>query len=80
MSATREQIESFYRFASSRVKDEGDVTSIDELFRIWRAEEERADCIAKLKKAYAELEAGETVSAREMLREARERLGVDSLR
>ena len=77
MSAIKQQIESFYRFASARVDDEETDLSMDELYRLWRAKQEHADCIAKVKAAYAELEAGdEGVPAREMLRETCERLGL----
>lgn len=82
MKATREQLDNFYAFAMSELEMADPDTSLDAIYWNWRLEnptpEEFADTVAKLKVACAELEAGEEgVPAREMLREACERLGLE---
>ena len=77
--ATKEQIDSFSRFASSEIDDGGAALSMDELY--WRAKNpmpaELADSVAAVKEAYAEIEAGETGrQARSALRESCARLGL----
>ncbi len=77
MSASKQDLDNFYKFASSYMDDEETDLSMDELYRLWRAKEEHADCIAKLKAAYAELEAGDMGRpARDIIRESCERLGL----
>lgn len=79
--ATKEQIDSFSRFASSEIDNGGAALSMDELYSLWRAKNptraELADSVAALKDAYAEIEAGGTGRpARSALRESCERLGL----
>ena len=81
MKATREQLDNFYAFAMSELEKADPDTSFEAIYWEWRMRnptpEEYADTVAKLKAAYAELEAGdEGVPAREMLRETCERLGL----
>lgn len=77
----REQIDSFYEFASAQLdKGEADL-SMDELYRLWRAKNptpaELSESVAAIRAAYAEMEAGdEGRPAREALRETCERLGL----
>ena len=77
----KEQIDSFYHFASSQVDNGGAEFSMDELYSLWRAKNpttaELADSVAAVKAAYAEMQAGDTGRpARAALRETCERLGL----
>lgn len=78
---TRQQIDSFYEFASAQIdKDETDL-SMDELYCLWRAKhptaEELSDSVTAIRAAYTEMKAGDPGRpARAMLRESCERLGL----
>lgn len=58
--ATIEQVESFHRFAVTRLRDGRDELSMDELLELWRLEhlspEELAESVAAVKAAYAEID------------------------
>ena len=78
---TREQINSFYEFASSQIANGGTEWSMDELYCLSRAKNptpaELAESVAAVRSAYAEMETGDTGRpAREALRETCERLGL----
>jgi hypothetical protein len=79
--ATREQLESFFRFASTEIDNGGAALSMDELYGLWRSKHptatELSDSVSAVKEAYAEIEAGETGRpARAALRETCQRLGL----
>ena len=79
--ATKQQIDSFYEFASSQIGNGGAALSMDELYFLWRAKHpmpaELADSVAAVRAAYAELAAGDSGRpARAALRVACERLGL----
>lgn len=78
---SRQQIDSFYAFASSQVHDSGAELSIDALYCLWRAKHptpaELAESVAAVRAAYAEMEAGDSGRpARAALRESCARLGL----
>jgi hypothetical protein len=78
---TLEELDSFYDFASTRLRSTLDMLSMDEIYLIWRArhpiECELNESIASVKSAYADLEAGETGRpAREALEEVCRELGL----
>ena len=72
---TKQQIDSFYQFASSQIDDGGAELSMDELYGLWRAKHptppELAESVAALRAAYVEVEAGDRGRpARQALRES----------
>ncbi|HLW68053.1 MAG TPA: hypothetical protein VKS79_22235 [Gemmataceae bacterium] len=78
---TKQQIDSFYEFASSQIDNGGAELSMDELYCLWRAKQptpaELAESVTALRSAYSEMEAGdEGRPARQALRESCERLGL----
>ena len=78
---TKQQIDSFYEFASSQIDNGGAELSMDEVYCLWRAKQptptELAESVAAIRAAYAEMEAGDTGRlARPALRESCERLGL----
>jgi hypothetical protein len=78
---TRQQLDSFYQFASTQMENGGKELSMDELYSLWRAKHptpvELGESIAALRSAYAELEAGYSGRpARAALRETCQRLGL----
>lgn len=81
MSTSKQELDDFYKFASSYMEgDEADLT-MDELCHLWQAEkptpEEYADCVAALKEAIADMEAGDRGEpVEEALREIHDRLGL----
>jgi hypothetical protein len=78
---TKQQIDSFYQFASSQIDNGGAEWSMDELYCLWRAKNptpaELAESVAAVRAAYAEMEAGDSGRpARPALRESCQRLGL----
>lgn len=81
MPTTKQQLDSFYEFASSQIDDCGKQLSMDEVYGLWRAKyptpTELSESVAAVRAAYAEMEAGDSGrSARAALRESCERLGL----
>jgi hypothetical protein len=79
--ATKQQIDSFYEFASSQLDNGGAEFSMDELFCLWRVKHptpaELSESVAAIRAAYAEMEAGDSGRpARPALRETCARLGL----
>ena len=62
--ATQEQVDSFYRYATEQLADDGSAKSIDELYDEWRyangSPEERAEDIAAVQAAIDDMNAGDT--------------------
>lgn len=62
--ATREQIESYYRFALAKLEKDGPDLSIDDLFESWRiqnpTEAELSESVAAVKAALRDMENGDT--------------------
>lgn len=78
---TKEQIDSFYEFASTQTANGGADLSMDELYCLWRVKHptalELAESVTAIRAAYAEMEAGDAGRpARQALRESCDRLGV----
>ncbi len=78
--ATKQQIDSFYEFASSQIDDGGAEFSMDVLYCLWRVKHptpgELSESVAAVRAAYADMEAGESGRpARLALRESCARLG-----
>lgn len=78
---TKQQIDSFYEFASSQIDEGGAELSMDELYDLWRAKHpsppELAESVAAVRAAHAEMEAGDDGRlARPALRESCRRLGL----
>lgn len=81
MMSTRQQLESFYRFASEYAGLESGGISIDEIYAAWRSRhpqtEELRESLDALGEAAAELDRGETgASADEVVAELYGRLGL----
>ena len=79
--ATKDQIDSFHRFATSEIENGGGDWSMDELYALWKAKNptqaELAESVAAVKAAHADLTAGdEGESADDVIRESCERLGL----
>ena len=77
----KQQIDSFYDFASAQIDNGGAELSMDELYCLWRAKHptptEVAESVAAIRAAYADLEAGDAGRpARLALRETCARLGL----
>ena len=78
---SKQQIDSFYEFASSQIDNGGAELSMDELYCVWRAKQptpaELAESVAAIRAAYSEMQAGDTGRpARLALRESCEQLGL----
>lgn len=78
---TKQQIDSFYQFATSQIDNGGGELSMDELYCLWRSKNpapaELAASVAAVRAAYTEMEAGDTGRpARQALRETCQRLGL----
>ena len=75
MAVSLEQLESFHRFASDRVKTGGEDLTMDELYDLWRLEnlppEELQDSLESLRRGLADAEAGRVRPADEVLEELR---------
>jgi hypothetical protein len=81
LMTTRQQIDSFHRFALEQIDNGGADLTIDDLYELWRianpTDSERADTVAAVKAAYADFEAGDSGQpARQELRETCDRLGL----
>ena len=79
--ATKQQLDSFYEFASSQLDDGGAGFSMDELYCLWRVKHptpaELSESVTAIRAAFAETEAGESGRpARSALRESCARLGL----
>ena len=79
--ATREQIDSFYRFATEQLASNGAEKSIDELYDQWRYEnlrpEDVAENVAAVQAAIDDMNNGDTGrDAGEVERELREELNL----
>lgn len=79
--ASKQQIDSFYEFASVQIDNGGAELSMDELYCLWRAKRptpaELVDSVAAIRAAYAEMEAGDQGRpARAALRETCQGLGL----
>ncbi len=77
---TKQQLDSFWEFASSHIDNGGTELSMDELYCLWRAKHptpaELAGSVAAVRAAYADLQAGDSGRpARVALRETCQRLG-----
>ena len=78
---TRQQIDSFYQFASSQVDNIATELSMDQLYCLWRAKHpvpaELADSVASLNAAHSQMQSGDDGRpARAALREACKSLGL----
>ena len=79
--ATQEQIDSFYRFATEQLANDGSEKSIDELYDQWRYEnlrpEDLAENVAAVQAAIDDMNSGDTGrDAGEVERELREELNL----
>lgn len=79
---TKQQLDSFYEFASSHIDNGGAELSMDEIYGLWRAKHptpsELTESVAAVRAAFAEMAAGDTGRpARLALRESCQRLGLD---
>ena len=79
--ATREQLASFYDFASQQVEKDGAELSLDELYLVWRARNpvaaELVESVAAVKAAFADHQAGDAGRPSRMaLRDACRELGL----
>ena len=79
--ATQEQIDSFYRFATEQLANDGSEKSIDELYDQWRYEnlrpEDVAENIAAVQAAIDDMNSGDTGrDAGEVERKLREELNL----
>lgn len=78
---TKQQIDSFYEFASAEIDKGGTELSMDELYCLWRVKHptpaELTESVRAVRSAYAEMEAGDRGRpARAALRETCQRLGL----
>jgi hypothetical protein len=78
---TKQQLDSFFEFASSQMNNGGAELSMDELYCLWRAKHptpaELAETVAALQAAHTEMQAGDNGQpARAALRETSARLGL----
>lgn len=73
MPLARSELDSFYRFASSRV-EEGGVESLPECLKLWRIE--REETIAAIKEGLEDVAAGRTQPLDEAIAEIRDELGL----
>ncbi len=70
MAVTRADLEAFQRFAADRLAGEG-VESLSDLLREWESARERRDAIESIQRGLADVEAGRTRPATDLLNELR---------
>ena len=75
MTATQENIDSFHRFATERLKNGSQDLSMDELYRQWRAAREEAETVASIQRGLDDAEAGRVRSLDEVDADIRQELG-----
>lgn len=76
MPATRQELDSFHRFASERFADCGADASLEELLAIWRQAREYAETVADVREGLKDYDAGEGRSLADTFQEVRTDLGL----
>lgn len=73
MSVSQADLDDFQRFAAEKLANEG-AASMSELLRQWEESRERRETIASIKRGVADVEAGRTRPAEDVLDELRSEL------
>lgn len=77
MPFTRDELDSFHRFASARL-DNGGIGSIEDCLRQWRAVREEEEAIADIEEGLKDIEAGRVHTLAEVEGEIRGPFGFGS--
>jgi len=76
MPATRQELDSFHRFASARFDDYGTDASLEELFALWRRDREYSETVEDVRRGVEDYHAGRGQSLAETFREVRADVGL----
>ena len=76
MPVTELELQSFTRFVAERMKSVGNDLSLEACLQRWRAEQEREETIAAIKRGVADMEAGRYQSLDEVDAEIRKKYGL----
>lgn len=75
MQATLEEIESFSRFASQRLKQGESLPSLEECLRQWRAESELRETVSEIQQSLDDVAQGRVKPVAQAFDDVRRRLG-----
>ena len=82
MAVTQGQLDSFHRFASDKLDDNGSEFSWSELFQLWRLEnptnEERDEVNAVIRQGIEDIKAGRGRPAEEVMDELQRKYGLSA--
>lgn len=76
MPATRQELDSFHRFASKRFDDCGAVPSLEELLALWRQDREYSETVEDVHQGVNDYHAGKGQSLAESFQNVRAKLGL----
>lgn len=76
MPATRQELDSFHRFASKKFDDRGAVPSLEELLALWRQDREYSETVEDVRQGVNDHHAGKGLSLAEAFQEIRTDLGL----
>jgi predicted transcriptional regulator len=75
MPTTLDEIERFSRFAQERVHQSDPPPTLEECLEMWRAEREREETVASIRRGKEDIAAGRSMSLEEMDRRIRQEFG-----
>jgi hypothetical protein len=76
MPATRQELDSFHRFALEKLPDSGAETSLEELLAIWRQDREYSETIEDVHQGLNDYDAGRCQSLADAFQAVRADLGL----
>jgi len=76
MPATRQELDSFQRFASERFDDHGADASLEELLALWRQDREYSETMEDVRRGVEDYYAGRGQSLAETFQDVRADLGL----
>jgi len=76
MSATKQEIDSFHRFASEKSADRGVEASLEELLVLWRQESEYSETVEDVRQGINDYDAGRGQSLADAFQDVRAQLGL----
>ena len=76
MPATRQELDSFHRFASEQFADRGAEASLEELLAIWRQDREYSETVEDVRQGVDDHDAGRGQSLADAFHDVRADLGL----
>ena len=78
MTVTQKELDAFYRFASDRLRSEGQPLSLDDLLIEWESRRDREEVNAAIREGLADVEAGRHRPAAEVMEELGKKHGLST--